>query len=304
MKGQENNLITQFLINFPITLVLVFVDVLIIKAVNKKFTYGRYIYFVVILDLILTSAFVGIVNIGINFLFLSYRDISFSGVDYLGSAAIAILANCIVVLMIEVFLYNRKQLEAEKRAMAAEKEKIQYMYDTLRSQVNPHFLFNSLNTLSSLIYENQDKANTFTKKLSGLYRYTLSLNERKCVSLSEELSFLESYLYLMQVRFDTALIVKIERAVSNNDGRLIPMSIQLLVENAVKHNIITKTHPLIIDILTDDNGVAVSNNLQPKDAKDKTGFGLKSLQEQYALHFKSIKIIKEKDTFTVRVPFL
>lgn len=209
-----------------------------------------------------------------------------------------------IVLMIEVLFYNQKQLEAEKRAIAAEKGKLQYMYDSLRSQVNPHFLFNSLNTLSSLIYENQDKANMFTKKLSGLYRYTLSLNEREYVSLCEELSFLESYLYLMHIRYDTALIIKLEKAVSHDEDKLIPMSIQLLVENAVKHNIVTKLQPLTVIVRVDDDGVTVSNNLQPKGTDTKSGLGLVNLQEQYALHSKKIEVIKTGDTFSVRIPFL
>ena len=304
MRGQENDYITQFFVNFPLALLVVSADAVIIQAVYKKFSYRYNTYLRIILDLIITSAFAGMINFGVNSLFHLYQNNTAPEEDLIGSAIMSVLANCMIVLMIEVLFYNQKQLEAEKRAIAAEKGKLQYMYDSLRSQVNPHFLFNSLNTLSSLIYENQDKANMFTKKLSGLYRYTLSLNEREYVSLCEELSFLESYLYLMHIRYDTALIIKLEKAVSHDEDKLIPMSIQLLVENAVKHNIVTKLQPLTVIVRVDDDGVTVSNNLQPKGTDTKSGLALVNLQEQYALHSKKIEVIKTGDTFSVRIPFL
>lgn len=304
MRGQDNNYITQFLVNFPLALLVVSVDAFIIQAIYKKFSYRYNTYLRIIIDLIATSAFAGTINFGVNSLFHLYQNNTAPEEDLIGSVIMSVLANCMIVLMIEVIFYNQKQLEAEKRAIVAEKGKLQYMYDSLRSQVNPHFLFNSLNTLSSLIYENQDKANIFTKKLSGLYRYTLSLNEREYVSLSEELSFLESYLYLMHIRYDAALIIQWEKTVSHNEDKVIPMSIQLLVENAVKHNVVTKSQPLTIIVRIDNDGVIVSNNLQPKNTDTKSGLGLINLQEQYALHSKKIEIIKTGDTFSVRIPFL
>lgn len=304
LRGQDNNYITQFLVNFPLALLVVAVDAFIIQAVYKKFSYKYNTYLRILVDLTLTSAFAGMINFGVNSLFHFYQNNPAPEEDLIGSAIMSVLANCMIVLMIEVLFYNQKQLEAEKRAIAAEKGKLQYMYDSLRSQVNPHFLFNSLNTLSSLIYENQDKANIFTKKLSGLYRYTLSLNEREYVSLCEELSFLESYLYLMNIRYDTALIIKWEKAVTHTEDKLIPMSLQLLVENAVKHNVVSKLQPLTILVRIDDDGVTVSNNLQPKGTDTKSGLGLINLQEQYALYSKKIEIIKTDDTFSVRIPFL
>lgn len=304
MRGQDNDYIAQFLVNFPLALLVVSADAFIIQAIYKKFSYKYNTYLRIILDLIVTSAFAGMINFGVNSLFHLYQSSTALEEDLIGSAIMSVLANCMIVLIIEVLFYNQKQLEAEKRAIAAEKGKLQYMYDSLRSQVNPHFLFNSLNTLSSLIYENQDKANMFTKKLSGLYRYALSLNEREYVTLCEELSFLESYLYLMHIRYDTALIIKLEKAVNHNEDKLFPMSIQLLVENAVKHNIVSKVQPLTIIVRIDEDGVTVSNNLQLKGTDTKSGLGLINLQEQYALHSKKIEIIKTDDTFSVRIPFL
>lgn len=304
MRGQDNDYVTQFLVNFPLALLVVSADALLIQAVYKRFSYRYNTYLRVISDLIITSAFAGMINFGVNSLFRLYQNNTAPEEDLMGSAIMSVLANCMIVLLIEVLFYNQKRLEAEKRAIAAEKGKLQYMYDSLRSQVNPHFLFNSLNTLSSLIYENQDKANMFTKKLSGLYRYTLSLNEREYVSLREELSFVESYLYLMHIRYDAALVIKWEKTVGHDEDKLIPMSIQLLVENAVKHNIVSKMQPLTIVIRIDDDGVTVSNNLQPKGADTKCGLGLANLREQYALHSRKIAVIKTGDTFSVRIPFL
>jgi sensor histidine kinase YesM len=298
-KEQDYNA-TEFIINFPICLLIAFVDLLIINQANKRFSYRKNIYIRFIFELFVTSLFT------ISILSLKYFAYSLhyaNDPDYLGSISIGFVGNCIVVLMIELFFYNKRELEAEKQMAIIEKEKIEYLYENLKNQVNPHFLFNSLNVLSSLTYENPKKANLFTKKLSNIYRYVLSSKTRKTVLLSEELVFLQSYFFLEKIRFNDALSLEI---VDETTGmrNVIPVSLQLLVENATKHNMATTTSPLIIKIHLTDEKIRVSNNLQLRNNRAKNGFGLMNLQKQYHIYGKQITIQKTNHEFVVELPYI
>ena len=195
-------------------------------------------------------------------------------------------------------------MEAEKKLAIIEKEKIQYQYETLKAQINPHFLFNSLNVLSSLAYSDAEKTNLFAKKLSGVYRYLLFTNNRPVVTLKEELAFLESYVFLEKIRFEDTLFIEIDEYDLYGTRLIIPVSLQLLVENAIKHNIATLKNPLIVRIGFTGEGIMVSNNLQLRSSVDRGGVGLGNLEKQYALYDKAIDIVKNATEFVVRVPFL
>ncbi|WP_368163564.1 sensor histidine kinase, partial [Bacteroides cellulosilyticus] len=179
-----------------------------------------------------------------------------------------------------------------------------YQYETLKAQINPHFLFNSLNVLSSLAYSDAEKTNLFAKKLSGVYRYLLLTNNRPMVTLKEELAFLESYVFLEKIRFEDTLFIEIDEYDLYGTRLIIPVSLQLLVENAIKHNIATLKNPLIIRIGFTDEGIMVSNNLQLRSSVDRGGVGLGNLEKQYALYDKAIDIVESTTEFVVRVPFL
>ena len=174
----------------------------------------------------------------------------------------------------------------------------------LKKQINPHFLFNSLNVLSSLAYSDAEKTNLFAKKLSGVYRYLLLTNNRPMVTLKEELAFLESYVFLEKIRFEDTLFIEIDEYDLYGTRLIIPVSLQLLVENAIKHNIATLKNPLIIRIGFTDEGIMVSNNLQLRSSVDRGGVGLGNLEKQYALYDKAIDIVESTTEFVVRVPFL
>ncbi|MDL2304661.1 histidine kinase, partial [Bacteroides sp. OttesenSCG-928-D19] len=295
----KSDFLFQYLINLPACIFLSAVDFLIINTIYKKVKWKDNGVRILI-DLVLTSLFVILFAVVANYL-LSPMDIY----EYLTKLALSlILWNVIMVLLIEVFFYNQRQSEAERKLAIIEKEKMHYQYETLKAQINPHFLFNSLNVLSSLAYQDAEKTNLFAKKMSGVYRYLLITNDRPTVSLGEELAFLESYVFLEQIRFEKALYV----AVSGQEGYLhrevIPVSLQLLVENAVKHNVTTAQHPLIIRIEVGEMGITVTNNLQLRSSVDKGGVGLKNLQRQYALYNKVIVIEKTENEFRVRVPFV
>lgn len=147
----------------------------------------------------------------------------------------------------------------------------------MKSQINPHFLFNSLNVLSSLAYESADETNLFAKRLAMVYRYLLAKNNEMTVELGEELKFIKHYVYLEKVRFGDALQVVIE---DRSDGKhhVFPISIQLLIENALKHNVVSQERPLVINVMADSRGVTVSHLLQPRNNVDKSGYGLNILR--------------------------
>lgn len=294
----KTDFLHQYLINLPACIFITLIDFLIINTVYKRVKWKDNTVRILI-DLILTSLFVLTFAVVGNYI-LSPIDIYY----YLTKLSLSlILWNTIMVLLIEIFFYNQRQIEAEKKIALIEKEKIQYQYETLKAQINPHFLFNSLNVLSSLAYKDAEKTNLFAKKMSGIYRYLLITNTRPTVSLKEELAFLESYIFLEQIRFENALSVEIKNT-SNLDKQVIPVSLQLLVENAVKHNITTSTQPLKICIDISNSGVIVSNNLQLRSSVDTSGVGLTNLQKQYALYQKTIKTIQTRTEFIVRIPFI
>ena len=176
--------------------------------------------------------------------------------------------------------------------------------DALQSQINPHFLFNSLNVLASLAYQDTEKTNRFAKKLSTVYRYLLTTHGRATVTVQEELSFVESYLYLEHIRFGDALHVEIEDDLRNHHCLVIPASIQMLVENALKHNISTKKSPLIVHISIGNERITVRNNLQLRNYVASNGAGLKNLQRQYALYGTLVEILKDEKEFVVKLPFV
>lgn len=204
-----------------------------------------------------------------------------------------------------VFLLNRWRTslaEMEKY----KKENAEYRFETLRTQVNPHFLFNSLNTLSSLVYQDREKAAGFIRDLSDVYRYVLENRNRETIELNHEISFIRSFVYLYQLRFDTKLNVDINISEALLDKLVAPMTLQLLVENAVKHNVISTNKPLSISITTDENGyLVVENNLQKKTGVVSTELGLKNISNRYAfLTGKPVEIIETESEFIVKVPLL
>ena len=186
--------------------------------------------------------------------------------------------------------------------MTAEKEKALYQLYALKTQVNPHFLFNSLNVLASLTYESPELANKFVKKLSAVYRYILTTSQNPTVNLSDEMRFASTYLYLEKMRHGDSLLVDIRETPNMGTRQIIPVSVQMLIENALKHNTATPDKPLTILIEEGVNGVTVSNNIQRRNNVNNTGVGLKNLRKQYELHHLQIIISENDNRFTVFLP--
>lgn len=205
----------------------------------------------------------------------------------------------------KAFLFNWK--EEALRAERLKREQLNSQYQTLKNQLQPHFLFNSLSALTTLVHVNPDQATVFIQKLSQMYRYILEYSQERVVPLDKELDFLRSYLYLMQIRFGESLKVEIVSPESS-DWMVAPLTLQLLAENAIKHNEVSSAHPLTIQVTVSPSSetLSMSNPLQLREIlRESTGVGLANIKNRYSLVTDhEVAITQTADTFTVTIPLL
>jgi sensor histidine kinase YesM len=211
----------------------------------------------------------------------------------------------IVAVFHVIYFYNKYQQNRikEQKVIAGTASA---KFDALKNQLDPHFLFNSLNVLTSLIEENPDSAQKFTTSLSKVYRYVLEQKSKELVTVDEELQFAKTYMSLLKMRFEDSIVFTMPDKAINPESKVVPLSLQLLLENAVKHNIVTATKPLHIKIYEDNGSLVVENNLQPKQiVKKSSGVGLSNITQRYnLLTNKRVNITKEANSFAVAVPML
>ena len=202
------------------------------------------------------------------------------------------------------FFYILWRKSAQKEQQLRE-EMLKFQYQTLKSQVNPHFLFNSLNTLSELVYEKPELADNYIQELSRIYRYILENEENRLIPLQEEIAFVQQYFKLRQARDQEKIKLKIELPTMNK-MQIVPVSLQLLVENALKHNSYSVKSPLEINIGQQNGHIIVSNNIQRKSTLEpSTGKGLKNLRQRVKLIMDQEIIIEETDEqYTVHIPVI
>jgi len=200
-----------------------------------------------------------------------------------------------------------KLTEANTQLLKLQKENLQSQFEVLKQQVNPHFLFNSLNVLTSLIKVDPDLAEMFTEKLSKVYRYVLENKEKDLVTLGTELDFIKSYLFLLNIRFAGKVQVKTEIADSETEKQVAPMALQLLIENAIKHNTFSRKSPLNIEISAHGTGyLTVVNNLQNRKTQmTSTGVGLTNISKRYSLLSDAQPVFEMgRKQFIARIPLL
>ncbi len=208
---------------------------------------------------------------------------------------------------INAIVYYINQLkDAQIETQKLKRQTVEAQFEALRNQVNPHFLFNSFNVLSNLVYKDPDTSARFIEQLAKVYRYLIYHQENKLVPLTEELEFIEAYLYLLEIRFSENLQVQINLPENIIGWQIAPVSLQLLIENAIKHNTLSQNRPLHL-ILSMDNGyISVSNNVQPKsEVQNSTGVGLQNIVKRYRfLTDKAVEIENNNGRFTVRLPLI
>jgi two-component system LytT family sensor kinase len=199
---------------------------------------------------------------------------------------------------------NAVKQESTKQEIVAKTETAKF--ESLKNQLDPHFLFNSLNVLTSLIGENPQQAERFTTKLSKVYRYVLEQRNKDLVPIEEELKFAKTYMELLGMRFEEAVQFNIPDNISTNELKIVPLSLQLLLENAVKHNVVSTSKPLTINIYEEGSYLMITNNVNPKEAIGKsTKIGLQNIADRYGLITdKGVKIENNNKTFKVSLPLL
>jgi sensor histidine kinase YesM len=205
-----------------------------------------------------------------------------------------------------IYTFN-KWKENIQESEQLKKANLQTQFEGLKNQVNPHFLFNSINTLSSLIHEDKERAEQFIDEMCKVYRYLLRNNEDELVPLTTELKFINSYYHLLKTRYGDGIEMKLNIDPETEHYLLPPLTLQLLVENAVKHNNVLKYKPLTIEIYTDeDNWLIIQNNLQKKTIfVDSSKIGLNNIKEKFQLLNQSEIIIEETSKeFIVKIPLI
>lgn len=257
-----------------------------------------------------------LLSLGIGLLFaivlrwaLVFLFISFTYVNLFDEMVVTIfvllVTTTITVIDLSLFLlekwrFSLAELERFK------KENAESQFESLRAQVNPHFLFNSLNTLSALIFQDQQKAESFVRELSDVYRYILENKDRELVTLKKELEIVKSYIYLIILRFEQNLTVDMEIDPKLDESMIPPLTLQMLVENATKHNVISKKRPLNVKIYSDDEYIVVSNNIQKKEIKSYSSkLGLTNISSRFGfLTDRKVEIIENANEFQVKIPLI
>ncbi|MFY0600172.1 MAG: histidine kinase [Cyclobacteriaceae bacterium] len=222
-----------------------------------------------------------------------------------------LLMNLILAIVIgtiyETVFFFEKWKDTIRQNEELKNQQVRIQFEVLQNQMSPHFLFNSLNTLTTLIAENQEIAIGFTEKLSEVYRYILQNKDRELVSLEEELAFAESYMFLLKMRYPDNLSANFSVDKQYRSMSIAPLTIQMLVENAIKHNVVSKAHPLRIDVYVENGkSIVVKNNLQVKKVIEKsTKTGLANIKKRYELlGQRQIEVITTAHNYMVAIPLI
>lgn len=263
-------------------------------------------------NLITFAVFMGYAIImGITIPYLIDRFLwDMSGISVLYDVSVKAFIITVISLVIFYFynttLISNNWIKSIEKNEELKRENLLAKYEALKNQVNPHFLFNNLNTLSGMVEQKSELATDFIRKLSDIYRYVLEQNNKELVSINDELKFVDDYIFLSKMRFGEGLIFN-SNITKGQTFQVIPLGIQMLVENAIKHNITSDDMPLKIEIGTEDNFVNVRNNLQKKKTivSDKEPLGLENLKKRYA-YFSGIpvEVIESENNFIVKLPII
>ena len=284
------------------TVVLYLLYIFCFKTVNRKINKTRK-FWGLILGVFLITILLSLMLSKCFFLLVVNNQILLN--EFYTTCLIKDLIISIIVLLSTFLLYSvseRQQTLLENEKLIAENLRIRY--EVLKNQVDPHFLFNSLNTLNGLIAIDVDKSQEFVQNLSSVFRY--AIGNKEVTYLDEEMDFTESYGSLMKIRYGENLQIIYNVNEKYKTYYIMPISLQLLVENAIKHNVISNKKPLIITIETTSNDtIRVLNNIQPKhNGEPGSGIGLANISERYKLLFQKEVTITQTDVFCVEIPLI
>lgn len=292
------------------SIVLTFINVTWFDYLNKKVTWKKYARY-----RLLIGAIGGVIwtMIGI-FIVRIFTEMYLNGESFAvfveGERIVYYYVALLITLVATVFFHAVHFYKAWQDKRVKEQKIIagtaSAKFDALKNQLDPHFLFNSLNVLTSLIEEDPDQAQKFTTSLSKVYRYVLEQKNKDLVTVDEELQFARTYVRLLKMRFEDSIVFDIPEQATNPEAKIVPLSLQLLLENAVKHNVVTASKPLHIKVYEEDGTLVISNNLQEKQVvKKSSGVGLRNIQQRYNI-LSDRKMVIEKGArhFMVKIPML
>ncbi|WP_432671423.1 2TM domain-containing protein [Flavobacterium sp. SM2513] len=219
---------------------------------------------------------------------------------------VSLLITMVITLFFHAIYFYKKSQEKKIKEQKIIAGTASAQFESLKNQIDPHFLFNSLNVLSSLIEENPENAQRFTTSLSKIYRYVLEQKDKELVAVSEELAFAKTYMNLLKMRFENSLFYELPEELPNAEARVVPLSLQLLLENTVKHNVVSEQKPLYIRIKIVGDYLVVENDLQKKEVLgDRKGVGLQNILSRYAiLTHRKVQIEESNKQFSVSLPIL
>ena len=222
------------------------------------------------------------------------------------SNSAAIFCTITIIAIYESIYFMHELRHSVEETEQLKRESLAAQLNALRTQVNPHFLFNNLNTLSSIIPEDPKQAVDFVQQLSKVYRHILEVKDEKSIPLKDELDVLKAYAFLLHTRFGHNIEIDINVEQEKLNKRIVPLSLQLLMENAIKHNIVSADKPLKIDVYAENGSLVVSNNLQKKNQlHESTGIGLNNIRNRYKLlGDKTVEVTESEDNFMVSIPLL
>ena len=279
----------------------------ILRQLWAKLPWQRYPYRHLVIEIVLITAYTFLVT-GVLWLLISgfsivcFQEVAFLNI-FFASAGISL-----IISFVHEGLYFFHQWKFSLvRSETLEKEYYVSQFETLKSQVNPHFLFNSLNTLIGLIEENRDNAIEYVQKLSDFYRTIIQLRNQPLISVHDEKALILNYYDIQHQRYGQNLELNIQLDDASLEGFLPPLTLQMLVENAIKHNMIATGRPLRIDIVSVENGyLVVKNNLQRRELEEPSGgLGLQNIRNRFALLTdKPVEIVQSVTAFTVAVPVI
>ncbi|WP_281615502.1 histidine kinase [Flammeovirga sp. SubArs3] len=284
-----------------------------VVRLNKVLPWKRYFIIRGIVDLILVISVTSLVISLMHYIFgggsfyQKLVELKEVNAPVEGIFALPLVENILFIVAIEFIEVLSERNELELNLEKVEKAQLQTKYSALKNQLDNHFLFNNLSVLSSLIYEDIEKSDRFIQEFAKVYRYVLTISEEMLVPVEQELDFIEAYLFLLEIRFEESFSVKNDLDTSVNDYLLPPLSLQVLIENAIKHNRISKRYPLHIHIFQEGDRIVVANNYQLRDTPDTTSThtGQKNLVEKYKLlSDRSPNFFIQGDQYIAELPLL
>lgn len=302
------DLAVNVLRSFPFVIVIAYVDYCLVKYIHRTRWLNENLYLRILLE------FIALASLAIIFVLLGSLPFKYDGnwMEYIQSMFYmevilpAILMNVFTITIIEFVIqseYNKEREIKLERLVAAN---LRMQYQQLKGQINPHFLFNSLNALVSLINQDTDRATIYTKKLSDVYRYVLTHDMQDTVRVSQEIEFIRNYIDILYIRFESGLHFELDIDKRDYEREIPPMALQVLVENAVKHNIVSVSKPLHIVISSDGEYLTVENNVSPRQRVERSmGVGLKNLSGKCKM-MTGRDIVNQSDSskFIVKIPLL